>query len=60
MRLFDTNAVIAEVGRKDTIGHPILYGTTDAFLAHFGIKSLDELPALDIARAEEADDDMPI
>ena len=55
-----SRALIAEVGGKDTIGNPIRYGTTDAFLAHFGIKSLDELPALDIARAEEADDDMPI
>lgn len=60
IQMLCSRELIAEVGRKDTIGHPILYGTTDAFLAHFGIKSLDELPALDIARAEEADDDMPI
>ena len=60
IQMLCSRELIAEVGRKDTIGHPILYGTTDAFLAHFGIKSLDELPALDIARAEEAADDMPI
>lgn len=36
--------LIEETGRKDTIGHPILYGTTDAFLSHFGIRNLDELP----------------
>ncbi len=36
--------LIAEVDRRDTVGHPILYGTTDEFLSHFGIRSLDELP----------------
>lgn len=50
--------LITDVGRKDTVGHPILYGTTDAFLAHFGIKSLDELPTLDAAGAVE--EEMPI
>ena len=38
--------LIQEVGRKDTLGRPILYGTTDAFLDHFGISSLEELPPL--------------
>ncbi len=36
--------LIEEVGRKETLGRPILYGTTDAFLAHFGFSSLDDLP----------------
>lgn len=36
--------LIREVGRKETIGRPILYGTTDAFLAHFGLRSLQDLP----------------
>lgn len=36
--------LIEEVGRKETVGHPILYGTTDAFLSHFGLSSLEELP----------------
>jgi segregation and condensation protein B len=39
--------LIHEVGRKDTLGRPILYGTTDAFLRHFAIESLDDLPSLD-------------
>lgn len=38
--------LIREVGRKDTVGHPILYGTTDSFLSHFGISSLEDLPPL--------------
>ncbi|HUS93566.1 MAG TPA: SMC-Scp complex subunit ScpB [Patescibacteria group bacterium] len=34
-----------EVGRIDKPGRPILYGTTPDFLRHFGLNSLDELPA---------------
>lgn len=36
--------LIEEVGRKDALGRPILYGTTDAFLAHFGLSTLGDLP----------------
>ncbi len=36
--------LIDEIGHKDTIGHPVLFGTTDLFLRHFGLSSLDELP----------------
>ena len=37
-------AWIEEVGRKETPGRPILYGTTNAFLNDLAISSLDELP----------------
>lgn len=37
-------ALIKEVGRKEAIGRPILYGTTNEFLQCFGLKSLDDLP----------------
>ena len=37
---------IAEAGRKDTIGRPILYATTDTFLSHFGLATLEDLPPL--------------
>ena len=36
--------LISETGRKDSIGHPILYGTTDKFLITFGLNSLKDLP----------------
>ena len=36
--------LIKELGRKDAIGRPMLFGTTDAFLRQFGLHSLDELP----------------
>jgi segregation and condensation protein B len=35
--------LIEDVGRKDTIGRPLLYGTTSEFLKHFGFKSSQEL-----------------
>ncbi|MBR0464604.1 MAG: SMC-Scp complex subunit ScpB [Clostridia bacterium] len=44
--------LIAEVGRRDTLGRPIEYGTTEAFLSHFGIETLDDLPLLDIQKPE--------
>jgi len=38
--------LIAEAGRKDVIGRPILYGTTDLFLVTFGLDSLHDLPEI--------------
>ena len=38
--------LIREMGRKDTIGRPILFGTTDEFLSHFGLETLEGLPPL--------------
>ena len=36
--------LIEVVGRGEGLGRPLLYGTTERFLDHFGLKSLDELP----------------
>ena len=36
--------LIQMVGRKDTPGKPMQFGTTDAFLRKFGLHSLQELP----------------
>jgi len=36
--------IIEPVGRKDAVGKPVLFGTTDEFLKRFQISSLDELP----------------
>ena len=38
--------LIAEVGRRDTPGRPILLGTTFTFLERFGLTSLEDLPPL--------------
>lgn len=45
-----TKGLIEEVGRKEALGRPILYGTTDAFLRHFCISSLSELPEIDFSK----------
>lgn len=39
--------LVEEKGRKEAPGRPVLYGTTDAFLLHFGLHDLSELPTLD-------------
>ncbi len=39
--------LIAETGRLESVGRPILYGTTADFLRQFGIGCLAELPPLD-------------
>ncbi len=42
-QLIDRGLVKVE-GRAELPGKPLLYGTTEAFLDHFGIKTVDELP----------------
>ena len=45
--------LIAELGHKDTVGRPILYGTTDEFLRSTGVTSIDDLQIeLDSAEAD--------
>ena len=34
-------------GRRKVPGRPITYGTTDAFISHFGLEQLSDLPGLD-------------
>ncbi len=45
--------LITEVGRMDAPGRPLLFGTTEEFLRSFGVKSLEELPALSAVQIEE-------
>ncbi len=39
--------LIRMVGRKETVGRPMLYATTEAFLRHFGLGGLADLPPLE-------------
>ena len=39
--------LICEKGRSDSVGRPILYGTTDIFLQNFGFSSIKDLPQID-------------
>ncbi|SHF57996.1 SMC-Scp complex subunit ScpB [Ornithinibacillus halophilus] len=53
-------SLIEEVGRKEGVGRPVLFGTTKDFLTYFGLTSLEELPPLpdnlgDEEAIEEAD-----
>ena len=41
------------VGRSDLPGRPMLYGTTQKFLEHFGINALNDLPGVDELRRIE-------
>ena len=38
--------LVSDVGRRQTPGRPILYGTSDTFLHYFGLASIDALPQL--------------
>lgn len=44
--------LITEVGRRDTPGRPVLFGTTFTFLERFGLTSLDDLPPLSSEAAQ--------
>lgn len=45
------------VGRKDVVGKPVLYGTTQEFLQYFGLRDLSELPPL--KELQELPKDLP-
>src|SRR5699024_9381495 len=49
VRTLMARSLIKEVGRKEAIGRPILFGTTVDFLTYFGLVSLEELPPLPAA-----------
>lgn len=44
--LLDKRLIIAK-GRKETIGRPMMYGTSKEFLLQFGLKDLSELPSIE-------------
>src|SRR3989338_7607357 len=47
------------MGRRETVGRPIIYGTTQEFLQYFGLNSLEELPKLEELNITEADIELP-
>lgn len=44
--LLDKRLIIAK-GRKETVGRPMMYGTSKEFLMQFGLKDLSELPSIE-------------
>lgn len=47
LRSLARRELIEAVGRAETVGRPILFGTTFEFLQQFGLQSLNDLPAWD-------------
>lgn len=45
--------LVRELGRKEGLGRPIIYGTTDEFLRQFGLKDIGDLPELPLITEEE-------
>ena len=48
--------LIEELGRAETLGRPILYGTTFEFLQQFGLKESEDLPPLELTEDRAVDD----
>lgn len=51
LRSLLSKGLIQEVGRAESPGRPILYGTTPEFLQYFGLSSLDQLPPYETEEA---------
>jgi segregation and condensation protein B len=47
------HGLVMEVGRANTVGRPILFGTTLEFLQHFGLSGLESLPVVEDPDAEQ-------
>ncbi len=50
--------LIAEAGRKDVVGRPMQYTTTPFFLESFGLRSLDDLPELELEPGQALEFDL--
>lgn len=50
--------LVAEKGRSEGIGRPIIYGTTDVFLKQFGFASISELPPFQDLEGVLSDDEI--
>ena len=46
--------LIRVTGRKEVVGRPLLYGTTQEFLDHFGLRNLSDLPTIEEVVPESA------
>lgn len=55
-----TRGLVEEVGRADTPGRPILYGTTQEFLLYFGLSSISDLPPYETTITEEPEQEISI
>jgi segregation and condensation protein B len=52
-----SKGLIEELGRAETPGRPIYYGTSAEFLQYFGLETLDGLPFIDFNALEDGNMD---
>ena len=50
MQVLLDRSLVSIIGRAEVPGRPLLYATTEYFLQHFGLKTVDELPNVDELR----------
>jgi segregation and condensation protein B len=59
MATLEARNLVVELGRADTVGHPMRYGVSFDFLRHFGLKGVHELPPVEsldvLPKAEETE-----
>ncbi|MEW5961217.1 MAG: SMC-Scp complex subunit ScpB [Chloroflexota bacterium] len=56
LRTLLSKGLVEEVGRLETVGHPVLFGTTFEFLRFFGVEDIKDLPKLDLPEPGLPDD----
>jgi segregation and condensation protein B len=60
MATLEARNLVVELGRAETVGHPMRYGVSFDFLRHFGLKGVHELPPVEsldvLPKAEETGD----
>ena len=61
MATLEARNLVLELGRAETVGHPMRYGVSFDFLRHFGLKGVHELPPVEsldvLPKAAETTDD---
>ncbi len=55
LRTLLSKGLIEEVGRLNTVGHPILFGCTFEFLRFFGLEDMTNLPELNLPKRDMAE-----
>ena len=60
LRILQERNLICEVGRKQTPGRPMLFGTTQQFLHQFNLDGLTQLPQLEVDALPSLSTDEPL
>ncbi len=60
LRTLMSKGLVEEMGRLESVGHPVLYGTSFEFLQYFGLNTLTDLPELDLEEPPPAVEAEPV